>query len=790
MKTLKAVGYQPMIFLAADATYSYYHITRTLYRIARGAEIASTDGGTQGVQYASGDSIERLWVTDAAGELFLQLLESDGTRTLRRSGDYGDTFTTVHTFQTDSSLLERGLTVGYPGGTRTLVWVEYTTSTGTPNITMRTSTNGEAWTTVWTVRGGTGSSTREWRHFHGITWDQWEECFWIYTGDANTNNTDCMILKWDGVTSLTTNTGAAALEGLGFTVLYGSVRYRTVDVIPTRDHIYWGCDGTSTAGGIVAGDKGIWRASKTLTNVQRLDLGDARYDPVSGAASRSTMWTGAFVQDPSRADGEGHVLISTSMNTEVAGQRFESIFMAHTDDASVDKWREVGRIYTRHTNTNVLRAFNAQGQDIWCSFTRGAGKGTQGETAHMRLDYDRDFKTDPTGNLTTVEGMSYIPHLIPPMHPVFWVDITSGDDATGTGKRPGAAWKTFDKALNQQVTALITWGSGVVVSAGTDTIAERFSLAWNNYPTTNGYNGENTHPVWIMGEGIDNTIINCTTTTLLSNYLLRLANATDVLVLDNLSLYSNHTNSDARVIEPNAAGSTVYVRDSHIGTTSAQAAALRSGTAVNTINRAFRSRLSQGRTSGATSAAVHIDGVAGGGFYGFACILEGYSAATADDDGTLLELHNCLLRDFHSIGAQVGTGNTTGTFKALNTVFVDAGTSTGTSYDSRSIAVLDVRANAYTVAPAQVADQGTNGQVLITAVSEFTDGDPLSGLLDSSQLIAAGRGSGALADYVGASFKQPASIGHLEKNAGRRPATNSARATPNSTRPSVTTRAS
>lgn len=439
MGTLVPVGYEPLIFLAADSSFSYYHITRTLYKIARGAEFTAYGNETQIVQYASGDSIRQVWTTDTAGELFILILLAAGTYVLHRSTDYGSTSALVYTLPANSYILERGFTVGTPASTRTLAFVEYTVDAGSVNTTLQTSTDGTTWGAAWSLRGGaTGTDIR---HFHSIVWDEWSSCFWITTGDAGTSNAHCFILKWDGTTSLTNDTGAAALDGLGFTILYGSQHYRTVGVVPTKDYIYWGVDTHSGSTGGVSGDKGIWRATKDLATVEHCDLGDGRYDTYAAANSRSTMWTGVFYQDSGGTSGVGHVLFISSMNTAVSGQQFESIFMAHTDDAGANAWREVGRIYIQDSQVNVDRALNTEGTDIFWSFTRGAVKGVNGETAIFRIDANNPFRADVTTGFVEGEGLNYTAHQVPILHAVQWMDSVNGNNAN-SGDHPADAYKT------------------------------------------------------------------------------------------------------------------------------------------------------------------------------------------------------------------------------------------------------------------------------------------------------------------------------------------------------------
>lgn len=760
MKELKGVGYVPLVGLGQDARYAYYHASNVLSVAEVHADGTQSATRSTRFTFASGSSIRQIWTTDIPGELFLVLLDTS-IYYLYKSINYGASWSLSYTFQTDSYILERGLCVGYPNGIRTYAWAEYTVAAGAVDVIVATSHDGLNWTARWTLNGG-NTGTRNIRHFHTIQWDKYEECFWISSGDVDTHT---VLLKWDGITALPTDTDPADLAGLGFTALTGAQRYRAVDCIVTKDWIY--VPGDATGDNDPNGtEKGIWRANKDLSVFERVSLGDGQYDTVALAANRSTMWTGVFIPDFDDS-GEGHLLFSTYMNTANSGLQFESLFMAHTSNAGRGGWFEVGRVYIRSGGVNVSRAIYQHKGLISYSFTRGAGKGVAGETALMRLGA-RDFVPDKkSANTTGDGGMRIVNNWIPPMHPLYWVSPTGSD--SNNGHSPSAPFATIEKAL-ASATAVITYGAGVVAMKGTHVVDDSLTLNWFNYPSGSGYEGESGHAVWLIGEGRDETVVQWNGATLTSSHAAEIDDTTGELMIDSLTVEAAHTNSGARVFFLNAANARVHSRDARIGNSEYRASAIRSTTGVANRYQHFRSHLVNGRTAGGTSAVILMAGGLGEVFEARACLIEGYQGVSLSTDGTGIELYGCLLYDFLNVGVSTVVGNTTGKFWLLGSVFVQGGAGTGYPYNSTTAAGLDRRlvGNAYTVLPQQVADQGITGQTLI-ATTEFVDSDPREGVVAGSPLIQASRVFPCLYDYERMKFRNPATKGFREYRSGIRP---------------------
>lgn len=760
MKELKGIGYVPLVGLAQDSRYAYYQASNVLSVAEVRSDGTQADTVSVRFTFASGSQIRQIWLTDAPGELFLLLLEG-GVYYLYRSINYGASWSLSYTFQTDSYLLERGFCIGYPNGVRTYAWAEYTVAAGAVDVIVATSTDGTNWTTRWTLNGG-GAGTRNIRHFHVIQWDRFEECFWISSGDVDVHT---VLLKWDGVTALPNDTNPADLSGLGFVCRTGAQRYRAVDCVVTPEWIY--CPGDATGSNDPNGtEKGIWRANKDLSIYERVSLGDGQYDTVALGANRSTMWTGVFIPDADNS-GQGHLLFCTYMNTANAGLQFESLFMAHTSNAGRGGWFEVGRVYIRAGEVNVVRAIYQHRGLISFSFTRGAGKGVVGETALMRLG-ERDFVADKKTANTVGDGrMRVVNNWVPPMHPLYWVSPTGSD--SNNGHSPSAPFATIEKAL-ASATAVITYGAGVIAMKGTHQVADSLTLNWFNYPAGSGFEGESGHAVWLIGEGRDETVIQWNADTLTSTHAAQISNTAGELMLDSVTVEAAHTNAGSRVFFLNAANARVHSRDARIGNASHRASAIRSTTAVANRYQHFRSHLLNGRESGGTSAVILMAGALGEVFEARACLIEGYQCVSLSTAGTGAELYGCLLYDFLNVAVSTVVGNTTGKFWMLGNVFVPGGAGTGYPYNTTTASGLDRRliGNAYTVLPQQVADQGGNGQVLITT-AEFENADPREGIVEGSSLQQASRVFPCTHDYMRRPFRNPSTVGFREYRSEVRP---------------------
>jgi len=210
-----------------------------------------------------------------------------GKDSLWRSGDLGDTFTRVHNLGQDPTgthhpgtwLLNNGVRVGKINGQPATVLVSYVT--GTP-IDADPPTAGsfayiaysidqcQTWQflNVWNYDflNNTGVGQRAFRHFHAVAYDQWRDCWWFGTGDVDAHSA---VWRWDGHTMapIGSATPASVAEGNhpGWDCRYGSQRWRTVDILVSRDWIETFTDTVSNNTG------GIWRVRPDFTDSHRVN---------------------------------------------------------------------------------------------------------------------------------------------------------------------------------------------------------------------------------------------------------------------------------------------------------------------------------------------------------------------------------------------------------------------------------------------------------------------------------------------------------------------------------------
>ncbi|MFQ5889831.1 MAG: hypothetical protein ACE5JR_07235 [Gemmatimonadota bacterium] len=103
-----------------------------------------------------------------------------------------------------------------------IFWGEYFSNRGREPVHVYGSSNGgRSWRAVHTFRAGTI------RHVHSISYDPYDDCLWILTGDEGD---ECAILR------------AAADWSWVETVLRGSQQARAVTLLPLEDAIYFATD--------------------------------------------------------------------------------------------------------------------------------------------------------------------------------------------------------------------------------------------------------------------------------------------------------------------------------------------------------------------------------------------------------------------------------------------------------------------------------------------------------------------------------------------------------------------
>jgi hypothetical protein len=103
-----------------------------------------------------------------------------------------------------------------------IVWGEYFDNPRRAEVHIYASTDhGATWAVAYTFQRGSI------RHIHNIVYDQWENCFWILTGDEGS---ECRILR--------ASCDFATVD----TILSGNQQTRTVALVPTAGGLYFSSD--------------------------------------------------------------------------------------------------------------------------------------------------------------------------------------------------------------------------------------------------------------------------------------------------------------------------------------------------------------------------------------------------------------------------------------------------------------------------------------------------------------------------------------------------------------------
>jgi hypothetical protein len=453
MKRCKAVSYIPGLIYASDGV-NIYGVDGTQVTVG---PLTGPFDLTAGHDFGAGTIVGFLWCTDDVGEVFARVeVAATDQYSIWRSADSGLTFSSVYTHDTTFKyILDRGFTVGYPGGVRTLAMAEYYIGGVTPLSHIITSTDGVTWAIQASITSGVGSNIR---HMHVIRWNTYNSQWYIGSGDADEAS---MVLTTADLSTITNDTPTNLALISGINVAHGAQRHRVIDLLFTPEHVYGACDTLA-----LMDEKGIWRWNHDMSGEIRVDQGDARYETGS---SRGTMWYGL--------KHDGHLLFVNDLNTSQVGASHYEVYMAEADAADQNEWREVARVYVREGETGGPNGLFAVGNLIFYSFSRGAGKGSQGETAVFELagTWQDDYLRD---SLADVSGFSSKMYVTDTIHPVFWADPVNGSDAN-EGFTPEDAFATVRYALEGTLstgtiaTISLTEASGV--ATGTTGSAHGFT---------------------------------------------------------------------------------------------------------------------------------------------------------------------------------------------------------------------------------------------------------------------------------------------------------------------------
>ena len=465
-KRLIPVDAVPHKLTCAWGGYAWGRDASDVKRLVRAS--LTTRAVESGYQFASGYSINAvfparngvlIFVTeDATSKGFLYRATTVSAVSLVHQ--IGHDGTTHHPYV---EILDRGLDIGKINGVDALLFGTYNTASaygvaegaaGDLNYLAASYDDGATWTKLNTWNVG----ARKLRHFHAVRYDSWRESWWVCAGDADAES---MICKWDGIAAWPGNYSPAQLAAAaGFSVGYGTQRWRTVDVLITEDWIQSFTDTVSVNYG------GIWRMRPDLTDSHRVS------NLVSG--KQHNGWSAVLC-----ADGTQLWIDQCRSDTTTDEQRHIGIY----GSATGDKFFEVGRVALNGTGVAVLTPgfFQDANGLIWFSSTYVAGKSGY-ETTVCRLQ--GKFREERPDNVA----------------PAYFVDIAAGNDAN-SGKTAALAWKSVRTALLSNV---VTHGARVVVSSGTSTEngVNAIDHSANSYPAA-----DTARAVQISGQGRSATTI-------------------------------------------------------------------------------------------------------------------------------------------------------------------------------------------------------------------------------------------------------------------------------------------
>lgn len=408
--------------------------------------------------------------------------DADGKYSLWRSGDLGDTFTRVHNLGQDPTgthhpgtwLLNNGVRVGKINGQPATVLASYVT--GTPIDADPPTAASFAYIAysidqchtwqflnVWNYDfpNNTGVGQRAFRHFHAVAYDQWRDCWWFGTGDIDEHSA---VWRWDGRTMAPIGSAppASVAEGNhpGWDCRYGSQRWRTVDILVSRDWIETFTDTVSNNTG------GIWRVRPDFTDSHRVN------HDTNGV----------------QHDGWSNLTTSTGLQLWCSNLRADAVTASHRwvglwGSMTGDRYSQIGRVAVRAGASpyGTRGLFELAGKVWWCVL----GEAGKGDRLSTNVYEPRGvFKEDRPDFLG----------------PVYFTDFSAGDDANN-GHSASTAWKTYRKCYLGNV---VTHGARVMISEGTSEEEGVTSIEYsaNSQPAT-----DTTVGIQISGQGRDKTTI-------------------------------------------------------------------------------------------------------------------------------------------------------------------------------------------------------------------------------------------------------------------------------------------
>jgi len=379
--------------------------------------------------------------------------------------------------------LDRCMARGFFDGVETDIFVEYNGDFGgNVKVWMKQKSVSSAWVEKADM------SFSSIRHWHGVTWDEDENCFWLFSGDDNAKS---MILKYPPTSGSTFPTIPDALPATlrdthGFTLVTGDQHSRAVDVIPDGDFIYTFSDATDEAA--LGVNKGIWRWDKDLTNPLRIDVGDLYYDE----PFKYTGWTGLKV-------GNQQIWVDNSGGATVPDQQ-RMVTIYGVEGSNVEK---IGAFYvaTDSTQHTVKYLGVTPSGIIYLNVLEGgrgklaSGNTISNNTALFRLSND-DFFREEIAPSRTLDGQVVPTTNIPIVHPTFTVNAATGSNLN-QARFPFEAFADLEHALTDDN---VTYGCNIKVVGTIPAASGTISLNFNSFPDGGGgSDGQRPDPVQING---------------------------------------------------------------------------------------------------------------------------------------------------------------------------------------------------------------------------------------------------------------------------------------------------
>lgn len=308
-------------------------------------------------------------------------------------------------------------------GEDVVVWGQYnnTSGTNTRAHVFQSKDGCRTWECVLELNSGGSLIVR---HCHAVQHDPYENEFWFCYGDS----LQSAYYVWDGVHPLPANTPASHAG------LYRGWRGMDRTNTPTGDtsgQDIQVCTLQFTQNEVIApvdtgyARRGIYTLSRDLRRYERITSADE-----IGQIEGHSFFSSAICART------GTMLVSTLIESSATSQTSDYVLWvwAATPAGNYRDWRRVAR-YMLVTTEDTSRSFSTfmarPDGSFWLGSSRGAGK-DYASTSVCRID--------GSAIPSTVDDE------IDPIHPVYWVDPTAGDDLN-SGYSPALPWKTAGNAL-------------------------------------------------------------------------------------------------------------------------------------------------------------------------------------------------------------------------------------------------------------------------------------------------------------------------------------------------------